>query len=386
MQAIIVLFAVLVFTASNATVFATLGLFGRDIGLTEFEVGAIFSSSALLFFLTASFWGRLSDRLGRTRVMAAGLAATALSLGLFAALYATRWPYAFAGLLAARILYGLFAGGTQPAAVAWMVDATRRENRSAGIASIGAAASMGSILGPVLSAALVGHGLAWPVAVAGIAVALAAAAMVAGGETAPRPLQQMPEQTAPVDGLAGHMVLAFAMVLGFGALQPTTAFYVQDRFGLETADAIREAAFASASFAAGAFMIQAFGIRALSLPARDLMALGFVTCLAGLVGALIAHEPSVLILAFGFLGVGYGLAQAGLMTDAAGLGGTHRQGHVAGRLHAAMAAGWIAGALTGTALYALSIQAPLSIAGAALALCAVRTALPSGRTSSVPPP
>ena len=53
--------------AGNATVFATLGLFGRGIGLTELEVGAIFASSAMLFFLTSSHWGRLSDRIGRGR-------------------------------------------------------------------------------------------------------------------------------------------------------------------------------------------------------------------------------------------------------------------------------------------------------------------------------
>lgn len=99
-----------------------------------------------------------------------------------------------------------------------------------------------------------------------------------------------------------------------------------------------------------------------------------------------ARGPGTLIAAFAVLGVGYGLAQAGLMTDAARLGGEHRQGLVAGRLQAAMAAGWIAGALSSTALYGMSMRAPLLIAGAALTLCAIRTALPSARTLSAPPP
>ena len=115
------------------------------------------------------------------------------------------------------------------------------------------------------------------------------------------------------------------------------------------------------------------------------MALGFILCLAGIAGALVAHGPNVLIVAFTVLGIGYGLAQAGLMTDAARLGGERRQGLVAGRLHAAMAAGWIAGALSGTSLYGLSMRAPLLIAGVALALCALRTALPRVRTPSAPP-
>lgn len=53
------------------------------------------------------------------------------------------------------------------------------------------------------------------------------------------------------------------------------------------------------------------------------------------------------------------------------LGGTHRQGQVAGHLQAAIAAAWIAGALAGTALYPLAIAAPLLVAAGALALAFV---------------
>jgi len=383
-QVAIVLFAVFTATMANGAVFATLGLFGRELGLGEFEVGTIFASSGVLFFLTASSWGRLSDRFGRAAVMAAGLVATALSLALFAAFYAALLPYAFLGLLAARIVYGLFAGGIQPAAIAWMVEATPRERRQAEIGMIGAAVSVGSVLGPAFVAMLANRGLAWPVAAAAMLVALAALTMV-GVREGPRAAATAQAEAAPVDGLAAYALLAFVMVLGFGALQATTAFYVQDRFGLETEAAIRATGFASAAFAAGAFLIQAFGVRALAPDTRDMMALGFILCLAGIAGALVARGPNVLIVAFTVLGIGYGLAQAGLMTDAARLGGERRQGLVAGRLHAAMAAGWIAGALSGTSLYGLSMRAPLLIAGVALALCALRTALPRVRTPSAPP-
>ena len=385
MQEAIVLFAVFAATIANAAVFATLGLFGREVGLGEFEVGVIFASSGLLFCLTALSWGRLSDRFGRTRIIVVGLVATTLSLALFAGFYMARWPYAFLGLLAARMVYGLFAGGIQPAAIAWMVDATPRDERRAGIASVGAAASLGSVLGPALTALLVEFGLAWPVVAGGVVAALAAFA-ITGVAEAHRPAALAQATSAPVDGLSGYALLSFVMVLGFGALQPTTAFYVQDRFGGETVAAIRIAGFAGASFATGAFLMQALGVRVMALAARDLMVLGFVICLAGVVGALMAGGAVMLIAAFAALGVGYGLAQAGLMTEAARLGGERRQGLVAGRLQAAMAAGWIAGALGGTALYGLSMRAPLLIAGGALALCAIRTALPRARTPSAPPP
>src|SRR6478735_999862 len=119
-----ILFSVFAANLGNATVFATLGLFGRGIGLSELEVGAIFASSGLLFFLTSSPWGRLSDRIGRRPVMVAGLVGTAVSLFLFAGLYWANWPGALVGLLGARVIYGVLASGVQPAAVAAMADVT----------------------------------------------------------------------------------------------------------------------------------------------------------------------------------------------------------------------------------------------------------------------
>lgn len=379
----IVLFAVFAGTVANAAVFATLGLFAREVGLGEFEVGTIFASSGLLFSLTATHLGRMSDRFGRARIMALGLIATALSLALFAGFYVERWPCAFLGLLAARMVYGLFAGGIQPAAIAWMVDATPRERRRTGIASVGATVSLGSVLGPAFTAMLIGFGFAWPVIVAGTVAALAALAL-AGLAEVPRSAAAAQPCDAPIEGLGEYALLAFVMVLGFGALQPTTAFYVQDRFGLETFTAIRMAGFAGASFAIGAFLMQALGLRMLA--ARKLMSIGFVICLAGVGGALMARDAETLVAAFAVLGIGFGGAQASLITEATKLGGDLRQGLIAGRLQAAMAVGWVGGALSGTALYGLSIRAPLLIAGAALALCAIRTALRRARTPSVLPP
>jgi hypothetical protein len=363
-----ILFSVFAAALGNATVFATLGLFGRGIGLSEFEVGAIFASSALLFFLTSSPWGRLSDRIGRTPVMIAGLAGAAVSLFLVAGLYWANWPGALIGLLVARMIYGGLAGGIQPAAVATMADVTTAEKRTAGVALVGAAVGIGSIAGPILTAALVGFGLPIPVAAAGIVITLAAVATLFGAHYGrQRSMMAASATTSSADGLRPYQRLAFAMVLGFGALQPTTAFYVQDRFHLDTAAAIREASLASASFAACSFVVQAFVVRVLLLRPRALMRCGLAICLLGIGGGVLAPVSAWLIGAFGVLGAGYGLAQSGLTAEASVVGGEHRQGQVAGRLQAVMSAAWIVGALGGTTLYAFSIEAPLLLAAAGMA-------------------
>lgn len=364
-QATIVLFAVFAATVANTTVFATLGLYGRSAGLGEFEVGTIFASSGVLFVLTSSRWGRRSDLFGRGSVMAAGLAATALSLFLFAGLYVAGG--AFLLLLLARSIYGLLAGSIQPAATAWIADHTPPDRRASGVALVGASVGIASIAGPILVATVIGFGLAVPVAVGGVLAAVAAGLVLAGLRDAP-PREGPAVAAAPVKGLRPYLLVGFAMALGFGALQPTTAFYVQDRFGLMTADAIRQTSLASAGFAAGSFIVQAFVVRHLPVALRHLLLTGLAICLVGIGGSLVAPRPEVLIAAFGVMGAGYGLAQSGLVAGASILGGKCRQGQVAGRLQAAMAAAWIAGALGGTALYSMAVAAPLFMAAAAMAL------------------
>ncbi len=349
-------------------VFATLGLHGRSVGLSELEVGAIFASSGVLFFLTSSHWGRLSDRIGRGPVMAAGLAATALSLFLFAGLYVAGGT--FLALLLARAIYGLAAGSLQPAATACMAD-TAVERRAAAVALIGASVGIAGIAGPLFAASVAGFGLAVPVAAGGILTALAAAATLAGVREGPRQPVWARTGTSPVEGLAPYLAVGFAMVVGFGALQPTTAFYVQDRFALATAAAVRQASLASAGFAAGSFVVQAFVIRLLPLRPPQLLSLGLAVCLLGVVGGLAAPEPAALIAAFGVMGAGYGLAQSGLTAAVSILGGEHRQGQVAGRLQAVLSAAWIVGALAGSALYPFAIAAPLLVAIGAMTIALV---------------
>lgn len=364
-QTTIVLFAVFAATVANTTVFATLGLYGRSIGLSELEIGAIFISSGVLFLLTSTRWGRSSDRMGRGPMMAAGLAATAVSLFLFAGLYAAGGTFLL--LLLARSIYGLLGGGIQPAATAWMADHTSRERRASAIALVGASVGIASIAGPILVAAMIRFGLSAPVIAGGILAAVAAGALLCGSRDAP-PKAEPAAAGGAIEGLMPYLLVGFAMVLGFGALQPTTAFYVQDRFGLATADAIRQVSLASAGFAAGSFVVQAFVVRRLPMAPRRLMSIGLAICLLAIGGSLAASRPEALIAAFATMGAGYGLAQSGLTAGASILGGRHRQGQVAGQLQAAMSAAWIAGALAGTALYPLAIPAPLLVAAAAMAL------------------
>ena len=69
-QPMLLLFMGLFATAvGQAFVFAILPPLGRSVGLDELRITAIISTSALVFTLSAPFWGRISDRVGRKPVI-----------------------------------------------------------------------------------------------------------------------------------------------------------------------------------------------------------------------------------------------------------------------------------------------------------------------------
>lgn len=113
------------------------------------EVGLLMAVYSAAQFISAPFWGRLSDRVGRRPVLLGTIFAASLSyvwLG-FADTLIT--------LFAARAVGGLMAGNISTA-FAYAADVTTKENRAKGMGMIGAAFSIGFILGPAVGGLLAG--------------------------------------------------------------------------------------------------------------------------------------------------------------------------------------------------------------------------------------
>jgi MFS family permease len=388
MSVLIVLFAVFAMTAANATVYATLGPFGRSAGLSEVQVGAIFAASGLLFVLTSSAWGRVADRRGRRPVIVTGLGCTALSLLLFAALFslpagAVGALGLFAAILAARVLYGLTAGGIQPAATAHAVAATGVP--STGAALVGAAVGLGSVAGPILSAALVAMGPWLPLGLTG------ALAMVAAAIAQARIIEQRPASRPAVRARKrkhslsrSSSAVTFLLYLGLAALQPTTAFFIQDVFRIDTGLAVQRAAFMSVAFAASAFIVQALVVRRLPLSPRTLLSAGLGVSSLAIGSCLLLPDFQGLVGAFAVAGIGYGLAQPGLTAWALTTVGDDGQAEAAGQLQAAMSAAWVVGPLVGTTVYALDRGGALALAAGVMAAALLIALRRRGRPAGVP--
>jgi MFS family permease len=374
MATTVVLLAVFVMMMGNTTVLATVGLFSRSIGLTEFQAGIIISSSALLFFLISSWWGRLADKKGRRPVLLVGLAGAAVSLLLFAWLFALEKgevdvSIAFLALLGTRAIYGVLCGGVQPAAVAYIADITTHRDRSMGVAMVGAATGLGSMIGPALVALLAGGSFSLPFLVAAALTLLTSFIVFAILREPQRVTSFTAAKTeATLKKVSPYLVLAFVIHLAFAALQATNAFYVQDFLAVDTMAAVQKSSLVSIAFASSAFVIQAVVVRALKWTPHTLLSIGLAVCFLASVACLSVPGFGWLLAAFGLLGMGFAWVQSGLAAGASLASSGDRQGQVAGHLQAAMAAAWIVGPLIGAAIYEISIKGPLVLAAGTMAL------------------
>ena len=148
------------------------GLPGATPTLVGLAVGGYGLTQALLQIP----FGALSDRIGRVRVILAGLALFAAG-SVLAALSDTIW-----GIIAGRLMQG--AGAVSATLTALLADATRNEVRTRTMAvlgiGVGSAFLLALVAGPVIAAATGVRALFWLAAGLAVVAGLALAALPAG--------------------------------------------------------------------------------------------------------------------------------------------------------------------------------------------------------------
>ncbi|ABK45864.1 major facilitator superfamily MFS_1 [Magnetococcus marinus MC-1] len=129
------------------------------------EIGVLMGIYSLMQFLFAPLWGRLSDHIGRRPVLIIGLFGSALSYLIYGL------AESLMVLILSRALAG-FMGANIAAAQAAMADLTPPEKRAQAMGIIGAAFSLGFVLGPAMGGYLA--------STYGISAAPLAAALITG--------------------------------------------------------------------------------------------------------------------------------------------------------------------------------------------------------------
>jgi MFS transporter, DHA1 family, tetracycline resistance protein len=145
-------------------------------------LGLLMSSFSAMQFLFAPIWGRISDRVGRRPILLLGLAGSVVFYALFGVaseLGNGGWiGTALALMFVARIGAGI-AGATIATAQAVIADCTPANERSRGMALIGAAFGIGFTFGPLLGFASIALHLAGAPGFVAAGVSLLALALAA---------------------------------------------------------------------------------------------------------------------------------------------------------------------------------------------------------------
>ncbi|KZE36987.1 multidrug transporter [Bhargavaea cecembensis] len=118
-------------------------------GFDELHVGGLLTVYAVASFFTAPLWGAYSDRTGRKKLIAIGLAGFSLSFFLFAA-----FTDSLAMMYLSRVIGGLFSGALYTAVTGFVADLTDEENRNQYMGLLGMSIGLGFIFGPAIGGIL----------------------------------------------------------------------------------------------------------------------------------------------------------------------------------------------------------------------------------------
>ena len=364
--------------AGQSVVFITIPPLVRDLGLTEIQIGSIFASSALAWMFLSPYWGKLSDKIGRKRVVIIGLFGFAVSLILFSLAISLgregilHGTFLFTILIAARLINGMFGSATRPAAGAWVADITNPEERSRAFARLDSGFSMGRIFGPAIAGFLLLVSYTAPfylfASMALIVILLITKQKAYKGNS------DLTDTNTSIKATSKEVWPFLVVSAAFGicnaALVQTSSFYFQD---VITRGAENYIALASVGF-----MLSALGILTGQLLVADrmqtspgsLIRLGSLFLCVSLVGIGFSSSLSQVYIALYFYGMGGGMLGPGISSSLSLSVGKDNQGAASGFLGMVIPVGHVISPLLAMPLYMVLPSAPYFL-GAIIMLVAM---------------
>jgi MFS family permease len=243
-QKLVLFFTVFIDMVCFSMIFPVMPYLVKELGLNAFSIGVILSIFPLMNFLFSSYWGSLSDRVGRRPVMLWSIGIT------FCANILLAFSNAGLLLLLARLMGGIGSANIS-VAQAYISDISTPEERTKNMGMMGAMFGLGFIVGPFIGSVLKGYsgnGSA-------IWVGLGAAAlnfinffsatrylvesnrnMNAAGKKNRNPLLNIFKWLErPV--ISQLMILFFIYVVAFSMMQMTSGFLWKEKYGLTEREA-----------------------------------------------------------------------------------------------------------------------------------------------------
>lgn len=360
-QLAIIFFTVFLYLVGFGVVIPIVPVLARNFGATPFQVGLLLSVYSLMQFLFAPFWGRLSDRRGRRPILLFCLLGECLSYIAFGL------ARNLETLFIARTFAGFF-GASISTASAYISDITKPEERSKGMALIGAAFGLGFLIGPALGGGLAiwgAHISAEPHFDTSFAAywvsALCLANFLFGWKflkeslTERAPHQEKRHRIAQFvhflgQGMVGRMIGVFFLAsLAMSTMEATLVLFVGDRFQWT----VREVTFGFAYIGLIMVISQGFLVRRLipKIGEKRMLLTGLVLMVLGL--SLIAASYSIWFLAVAqtLLAFGFSFTNPSTLGSISLLADPKEQGEVLGTAQGSSSLGRIIGPAVGGWLY-----------------------------------
>jgi DHA1 family multidrug resistance protein-like MFS transporter len=334
------------------------------------HVGLLTGVFSLMQLLFAPLSGRLSDRIGRRPLLLLGILGSGLAQLLFG-MATSLWL-----LYGARILGGILASATIPAATASVADATDDKERGRGMAWLGTAVSLGAVAGPALGGLTAwrnwhfysrfGHFVISSFSIPFFAAALLTfltlfAAVAWLSESLPTRSGSAPRSLAAVNwqdlGRRIWPLLGLSVMsqLGLTLFETVFALYAQLKLGYGPAQV------GIAFMVCGAVMalFQGLAVGPLSgrVSERTQLAVGFSLMGVGIALLLLTRTQPQVYGAIGLLALGMAFISPNLATLTSKRSGT-QTGTALGLQYSASNIGQVAGPLLGGALFAWQATSP----------------------------
>lgn len=355
---------VIIYTSANGFMTGGLGVAGRQLGLTDIEVGLILGLGALIGVVAAPAWGYASETWSRRNIMlwavpmvAFGPAIMAVVTGQFMVL-----SIAVSGILlgAARLIQAVFGAALIPVAQSYVADFTRPLQRVRGMGGLSAAISFGTLSGSVLL---------WLTGRMGVVSGFAAISVlglfaclmvfVFLPNVAPRPVLPREETTLPLHKIWPYLAITLVGFTCYTTVPPIYALRLMDRFGMDGGTA-----------AAQTGLVLTVGVLAVCL-AQILIAVrdfksphvmlrgGSAGIFIGLAMLLFARGILMMCLSMTVIGFAVGFLAPAVLGAISLLGGRGAQGKIGGINMAARGLGSAIGPVLGTMLYQANHDAPI---------------------------
>ena len=370
---VILIIGLVIYGTGFSLLYVIFAPLSREIGLSINQFGVLIAISNVALVFSSYYWGKRSQLIGRKKVFVIGLlsygfAFLLFTFGIQVGLWGVFNPISlFIFLLIIRIIYGVLIGGIQPAAVAYMSDHADSKDRTKGMALIGMAAGIGTMIGPVMGGTLAFIHPLFPM-YCGALIAL-----IGAGLAHKYLIQSIPEISESsqnktlkfYDSRILPFLIGWAVAfMVFTSVQIISAFYIQDQLGITEPDqVIKFTSIALLSMALTSTFMQAVVLQVLNISTETLLRICFLIFGVVLISISLVSSLTQFFLAYAGMGIAFSMITPSLNAAATLSVEPSEQGEVAGFLAGAPVVGMIFGPTIGTLLYNLDPTFPFYYGG-----------------------